>query len=428
MRELLMNARLICPLQNIDANGWLLIENGIIADSGNGTADSSIAADKITDCKGHIIGPSFVDMRVQSGYPGAEHLETMDSLLQSAASGGISTVVLLPSTLPVIDNAAIIDSLQVRADRANGPKVHCYGAMTKELKQEQMAELGLMAKAGAVGFASGTISIQSALSMYRIMNYAAMLDKPVIHHCEDFSLSENGDMNEGETSTRLGLLGKPALAETLVLERDVQLAEATGVHYHASHISTAGAVEIVRQAKQRGLKITADTAPPYFTMNEVAVSGYDTRMKMNPPLRCEEDREAIVDGLSDGTIDAVASDHIPVNPDMKNQPFTLASCGGPGLETVMQMTAKLVHGGQLSWQRAFEVLSTGPARILKLDNGSLKTGKSADLVQIDPNAACVIDAQTFKSLSRISPFDGQPCEGKVNRLWIDGISCLPDTS
>ena len=207
MRELLMDARLICPLQNIDANGWLLIENGIIADSGNGTAESSIAADKITDCKGHIIGPSFVDMRVQSGYPGAEHLETMDSLLQSAASGGISTVVLLPSTLPVIDNAAIIDSLQVRADRANGPKVHCYGAMTKELKQEQMAELGLMAKAGAVGFASGTMSIQSALSMYRIMTYAAMLDKPIIHHCEDFAF---GHFHTCDYSAGQATVGNPS--------------------------------------------------------------------------------------------------------------------------------------------------------------------------------------------------------------------------
>ena len=426
MRELLINARLICPLQNLDSTGWLLIENSIIADSGNGSADSSITTDKITDCKGEIIGPGFVDMRVQSGYPGAEHLETMDSLLQAAASGGISTVVLLPSTLPVIDNAAIIDSLQLRADRANGPKMHCYGAMTKELKQEQMAELGLMAKAGAVGFASGTTSIQSALSMYRIMTYSAMLNKPIIHHCEDLSLSEHGDMNEGETSTRLGLLGKPALAETLVLERDVQLAEATGVHYHASHISTAGAVEIIRQAKQRGLKITADTAPPYFMLNEVAVSGYDTRMKMNPPLRCEEDRRAIVDGLVDGTIDAVGSDHIPVNPDMKNQPFTLASCGGAGLETILQMTAKLVHGGQFSWKRAFQLLSTGPSRILQLDGGCLKTGKPADLVQINPHAASVIDPQTFKSLSRITPFDGQPCEGKVTGLWVDGLQCLPN--
>ena len=428
MRELLVNARLICPSQKLDAKGWLLIENGIIAETGKGNVDSSFTFDKITDCKGQIIGPGFVDMRVQSGYPGAEHLETMDSLLQAAASGGMSAVVLLPSTQPVIDNAAIIDSLKVRANRASGPKVHCYGAMTKELKQEQMAELGLMAKAGAVGFASGTMSIQSALSMYRIMTYAAMLDKPIIHHCEDFSLSEHGDMNEGETSTRLGLLGKPALAETLVLERDIQLAEATGAHYHASHISTFGSVEIIRQAKKRGLKITADTAPPYFMMNEVAVSGYDTRMKMNPPLRREEDRNGIVEGLADGTIDAIASDHIPVNPDMKNQPFTLASCGGTGLETVLQMTVKLVHGGQFSWQRAFELLSTGPSRILKLNGGSLEKDKPADLVQIDPHAACVIDAQRFKSLSRISPFDGQPCEGKVSRLWVDGISCLPETN
>ena len=425
MRQLLTNARLICPAQKQDETGWLLIEDGVIADSGTGANGKDITADKVTDCAGQIVGPGFVDMRVQSGYPGAEHLETLDSLLQAAAAGGLSTVVLLPSTIPVMDSAAMIDSLQLRARGIGGPKVCCYGAMTKELEQEQMAELGLMAKAGAVGFASGTMSVQSALSMRRIMTYAQMLDKPVIHHCEDFSLSEHGDMNEGETSTRLGLLGSPALAETIILERDIQLAELTGARYHASHVSTAGSVEIIRRAKQRGIHVSADTAPPYFMLNEVAVSGYDTRAKLNPPLRREDDRLAVVAGLADGTIDAIASDHVPVNPDMKNQPFTLASSGASGLETLFVLTAKLVHGGQLTWLQAFDLLSTGPARLLNLDCGTLQTGASADLVRIDPHASSVIQSQTFKSLSRITPFDGQPCEGQVTGLWVNGQVCFP---
>ena len=424
MRHLLKNARLICPTQKRDETGWLLIEDEVIAATGTGTAGQDVTADKVTDCTGQIIGPGFVDMRVQSGYPGAEHLETLDSLLQAAAAGGLSTIVLLPSTTPVMDTAAMIDSLQLRARGIGGPKVRCYGAMTKDLEQEQMAELGLMAKAGAVGFASGTMSVQSALSMRRIMTYAQMLDKPVIHHCEDYSLSEQGDMNEGETSTRLGLLGTPALAETIILERDIQLAELTGVRYHASHISTAGAVEIIRRAKQRGVTISADTAPPYFMLNEVAVSGYDTRAKLTPPLRGEEDRIAIVEGLADGTIDAIASDHVPVNPDMKNQPFTLASSGASGLETLFVLTAKLVHGGQLSWLQAFDLLSTRPSQLLGLDCGRLQPGAPADIVKIDPHAASVIHSQGFHSLSRITPFDGQPCEGQVTGLWVNGQACL----
>lgn len=426
MRQLLTNARLICPSQQRDETGWLLIEKKKIAASGTGAPSTDISADEVTDCGGQIIGPGFVDMRVQSGYPGAEHLETLDSLLQAAAAGGITSVVLLPSTTPVMDNAAMIDSLQLRARRIGGVKLHCYGAMTKELEQEQMAELGLMAKAGAVGFASGTMSVQNALSMRRILTYARMLDKPVIHHCEDTSLGEHGDMNEGETSTRLGLLGKPSIAETIILERDIQLAELTRAHYHASHISTAASVEIIRRAKQRGIKVSADTAPPYFMLNEVAVSGYDTRAKVNPPLRREDDRLAIINGLADGTIDAIASDHVPVNPDMKNQPFTLASSGASGLETLLAMTAKLVHGGHLSWTQAFTLLSTGPARLLGLSCGSLQAGAPADLVRIDPNASYVIKGQTFKSLSRITPFDGQPCEGRVTGLWVNGKACLAD--
>ena len=426
MRQLLTNARLICPSEGRDETGWLLIDKKAIADKGTDAPGPEITADKHIDCGGQIIAPGLVDMRVQSGYPGAEHLETLDSLLQAASAGGITSVVLLPSTTPVVDNAAMIDSLQLRARRIGGPKLYCYGAVTKELEQEQMAELGLMAKAGAVGFASGTMSVQSALSMRRIMAYAGMLDRPVVHHCEDASLSALGDMNEGETSTRLGLLGTPAVAETIILERDIQLAELTGAHYHASHISAARSVDLIRQAKQRGIRITADTAPPYFMLNEVAVSGYDTRAKLNPPLRGETDRAAICDGLADGTIDVIASDHIPVNPDMKNQPFTLASSGASGLETLLAMTAKLVHSGQLSWIQAINLLSTTPAKVLNIKGGTLAPGGPADLVMIDPNASYVIDSKTFKSLSRITPFDGQPCEGRVTGVWVNGKSSLSD--
>ena len=422
---LFTNAHLICPEQRLDSQGWLLTEHDRIKAIGTQLDNIPDAADaRIIDCKGHILAPGLVDMRVQSGDPGAEHLETLSSLKDAAAQGGITSFAILPSTEPVIDTAAMIDSLHLRASRIDGPTLYCYGALTKVLEDDQMAELGMMANAGACAFASGTLSIQNAQTMRRIMTYAAMLDKPVIHHCEDTSLSADGDMNEGETSTRLGMLGQPAAAETIILKRDIELAKLTGVHYHAAHISSAGSVDAIRQAKAEGVNITADTAPPYFMLNELSVSGYDAACKLNPPLRAETDRQAILQGLADGTIDAIASDHVPVNPDMKAQPFTQASTGASGIELLLTMAIRLVNTGTIGWLRALELISANPARILKLEAGSLKPGAIADLVQINPAQSWIIQGRAFKSLSRITPFEGQPTEGQVSGLWIGGTPAL----
>jgi dihydroorotase len=424
---LFINAHLICPEQGLDGNGWLATEGDKITAIGKG--DNFSGADKnakLIDCKGDILAPGLVDMRVKSGDPGAEHLETLSSLKEAAAHGGITSFAILPSTEPVIDTAAMIDSLHLRASRIDGPSLYCYGAITKELEDDQMAELGMMAGAGARAFASGSLSVQNAQTMRRIMTYASMLDLPVIHHCEDKSLTEDGDMNEGETSTRLGMLGQPAAAETIILQRDIELAKLTGVHYHAAHISTAGAVAAIRKAKTEGVRITADTAPPYFMLNELAVSSYDAACKLNPPLRTEADRLALLEGLQDGTIDAIASDHVPVNPDMKMQPFTQASTGASGIELLLCMTLRLVRTGTLSLSRAFALISRNPAQILKLEAGTLKPGMPADLVRINPNMSWIIEGRAFKSLSRITPFEGQPAEGKVTGLWIGGAPVARD--
>ena len=419
---LFINAHILCPEQKLDQQGWLLAEEGIIRAIGsNSDPLPAVKGAQKIDCKWAILAPGLVDMRVQSGDPGAEHLETLTSLKQAAAHGGITSLAVLPSTEPVIDTAAMIDSLQLRASRIDGPSIYCYGAMTKELEDDQMAELGMMAAAGACAFASGTLSIQNAQTLRRIMTYAAMLDRAVIHHCEDTDLTGEGDINEGETSTRLGMLGQPAAAEIVILKRDIELARLTGVHYHAAHISTAGAVAAIRQAKKEGVKITADTAPPYFLLNELSVSGYDAACKLNPPLRSEADRQAIIDGLQDGTIDAIASDHVPVNPDMKAQPFTQASTGASGIELLLTMTIKLVKTGAISWLRAFELTSQNPAKILKLEAGSLTPGNRADLVQINPDHSWIIEGRAFKSLSRITPFEGQPVEGQVTGVWVGGV-------
>ena len=424
MPHLLYNARLVCPERGIQEQGWLVTDNGLIEATSfdHDSFDDSIT-DRI-DCAGQIVGPGFVDMRVQSGYPGSEHLETLESLLKAAASQGITSLAVLPNTEPVIDNAAIIDSLMLRAGGYGLSQLYCYGAMSRGLEGEQMAELGMMSKAGAVGFANADISIPDAQTMRRIMTYAKMFNRPVIHHCAEASLTADTDMNEGETATRLGLIGQPAAAETLILQRDIALAEMTGAHYHAAHISAAASVSVIRDAKARGVNITADTAPPYFMLNEISVSGFDSSMKLTPPLRSEDDRLAIRDGLADGTIDAIASDHVPVDADQKTQPFSLASAGASALETLVPLSLTLVRSSHLTWQQFFQRLSAAPAHILGLQAGSVRAGMPADLVQINPDTAHIINPQHFVSLSRITPFAGLPCEGRVTGCWIGGEAKL----
>ena len=423
MRRLFNNARLICPAEVIDAHGWLLTEGDLIHSTGRGLASNDIksAADELVDCQGFILGPGLVDMRAETGDPGAQHLETLDTLLAAAAAGGVTSLVIQPSTEPVIDNASLINSLQMRASRRKGPTLYRYGAMSRNLDGTQMAELGMMADAGAVGFSNGTKSIQNSQSMRRVLTYSAMLNKPIIHHCEDTSLSDASDMNEGVTSTRLGLLGSPAEAETIILERDLQLVRLTGARYHAAHLTTAASLDAVRRAKDEGLPVTADTSAPYFQLNELAVSTYSSSAKLNPPLRAEHDRQAVMTALADGTIDAIVSDHVPVNPDMKYQPFSLASCGASGLEVMLVMTLKLVLNNVISWQRAFELLSLAPATILDIPGGTLSDGSVANIVVINPTIAWIITGREFNSLSRITPFEGQPVEGRVVRTVVRGV-------
>lgn len=415
------NARLICPASNKDELGHILVSEGKIIATGGGVLDSLPEQAKHIDCSGDILCPGLIDMRVQSRDPGAEHLENLSSLFAASIAGGVTSLVTLPGTDPVIDNAAMIDSLYLRAGRIIGPNLYAYGAMTKALDGERLAELGMMAEAGAVGFANTVTSISDALLMRRIMTYAEMLNLPVIHHCADTALSAGTEMHEGATATRLGLIGAPAIAESIILERDLAIAELTAVHYHAAHISTAASVEALRRAKDKGIAVTADTAPPYFTLNEIAVSNYDTAYKLNPPLRSEADRLAVLEGLSDGTIDAIASDHSPVSLDDKMQPFGVAAAGATGLETLLPMTLQAVHNKSLSLMRALEALTSAPATILGLAGGTLTEGAPADIIRINMDAGWVIDAQDLQSLCQITPFAGQPVQGKLTGCWVNGI-------
>jgi len=421
---LFTNARLIDPSRNLDGIGYLMVADGLITEAELGTP-SQCDLSKITqiiECGGACLAPGLIDMRVQSADPGNEHLEDLTILLKAAVSGGITSVVALPDATPVIDDASMIDSLTLRATRIGAAKLYLYGAATKKLRGKAMAELGMMADVGAVGFSNGSRTIMDAMVMRRLLAYSGMLDKPFIQHCEDHKLTAAGEMNESETSTRLGLIGAPSIAEAIIIDRDIHLVRLTGARYHAAHISTRAAVESIRHAKAEGLPITADTAPPYFLLNELAVSTYDTAFKLSPPLRSEDDRKAIIEALADGTIDAIASDHVPVDGDAKAQPFGPSQPGASGIDTLLALTLSLVHQNKLTLLRAMELLSLAPARILNLDGGGLIPGTAADLVMFDPESSWIVRGADFVSNSRITPFEGLPVQGRVRATWIAGAA------
>lgn len=418
----LFNAHLIDPSQSLDGIGYLDVIDGVVDAIGLGTPPNSGKFDQLIDCKKSCLSPGIVDMRVQPADPGAEHLESLSTLLAAAAGGGVTALACLPDTRPVIDEASAIDSLCLRASRIGGPRLYAYGAATKGLAGHEMAELGLMAEAGAVGFTNSATSINDSLIMRRLLAYSNMLDKPFIQHCEDHALTKDAEMNEGETSTRLGLLGSPSEAEVIIIDRDLHLLRRTGARYHVAHISTRAGIEAVREAKAEGLAVTADTAPPYFLLNELAISTYNTAFKLSPPLRSEDDRQAVIEGLVDGTIDAIASDHMPVDRDAKMQPFGPAQPGASGLDTLLALSLTLVHQGQISMARMIEALSLAPASILDIPGGTLTPGSSADFILFRPDSSWIVKSANFRSNSRITPFESHPVQGIVDATYVDGTA------
>jgi dihydroorotase len=416
-RLLIRGARLLDPGSELDATGDLLIEGAKIAAIGGKIAASD--ADVI-GAEGLCLAPGLVDMRVQLREPGAEHMESVESGGRAAAAGGVTTMAALPNTEPPIDDVSVVEFLARRAREARLAKIHTYAAATKALAGRHLTEMGLLAANGAVGFTDGTKAIADALVMRRVLSYAANFDLLVMQHPEEPSLAGAGEVNEGEIATRLGLAGIPPAAEVIIIERDLRLVELTGARYHAAHLSTAAAVEAIRNAKARGLQVTCDTAPPYFALNETAIGDYRTFAKLSPPLRSEWDRRAIVDGLADGTIDAIASDHAPWDQDSKRLPFSSAAYGIVGLETLLPLSLELYHNRHLSLLEVIARLTSAPARILRLSVGSLRKDAPADLVLFDPDLPWRISTDEFHSKSKNAPFDGRPVQGRVFRTMVDG--------
>jgi len=418
-RTLFRNARLLDPAGGLDARGDLLVEDGRIAALGK---IGPIGAAETIDCVGACLAPGLVDMRVELREPGAEHQESMPTGGLAAVAGGVTTMVALPNTDPVIDDVALVEFVARRSRDVGLARIRTYAAATKGMKGRELTEMGLLAGAGALAFTDAGQAIADAQVMRRALSYARTFDLLVIQHPEEPSLASGGAMNEGEVATRLGLPGIPPVAELIMVERDLRLAELTGGRLHIAHVSTEAAIAAIRAAKARRLPVTCDTAPHYFALNETAVGDYRSFAKVSPPLRSEWDRRAVITGLKDGTIDAIASDHAPHDQESKRLPFASAASGIIGLETLLPLTLELYHNGHLGLSEALAALTCQPADILRLPAGRLAVGAAADLVIFDLERPWRIDADALRSKSKNSPYDGRPVQGRVLRTVVAGRS------
>jgi dihydroorotase len=413
MDLLLKNGRVVDPARKIDTVTNVLIRDGKIASVGA----SNVSDIPVFDAAGLVVAPGFFDIHVHLREPGTEEAETIASGGAAAVAGGFSAVAAMPNTKPPNDNPSITHYIVSEARRSSPAHVFPIGAITKEQKGETLAEIGEMFEAGIAGISDDGKPVMDAQLFRRALEYSQMFGLPVIQHCEDLHLSKGGVMHEGLYSTRLGLKGIPAAAEETMVSRDLILAQLTGGKYHAAHLSTRAAVEMVRQAKSRGLNISAEVTPHHFTLTDAAVADYDTNAKMNPPLRSGEDVAALVHGLEDGTIDAIASDHAPHHVNLKMLEFDRAPFGITGLETAVALTLTKLR---LPIQRIVELLSLNPQKIMKVRPWGLFEGSDADLTILDLNRTWSFDVNQSRSRSRNSPFHGWQFKGKAVATLVGG--------
>lgn len=413
-----LNARLLDPATSLDAKGGLLIENGKILDVG--PAVTAPAGAETVDCAGACLAPGLIDMRVHAREPGEEYKETIATAAGAAVAGGVTTMVCLPNTQPAIDNPALVGFVLQRGREAGLANVQTYAALTQNTDGKKLAEIGLLQEAGAIAFTDGTKAIDDPVVMRRALTYAKTFGALIVQHPEEPRMAKGGEAHAGELSARLGLAGIPGIAEAMMLERDMRLVEMTGGRYHAGHVSTAEGIEVIRRAKAKGLRVTADTAPHYFALNENEIGEYRTFARLSPPLRPESDRVAVVQGLADGTIDVIASDHAPHDQESKRLPFGQAEPGIIGLETLLPLSLALHHNGKMSLLDVLRRLTLAPAELLGLPAGRLAKDAPADLVLFDLDKPWRVEEIKFRSTSKNSPFDNRPMQGHALRTIVGG--------
>lgn len=416
-RLLIRDGRLFDPATGLDQIADILIEDGLIAGIGRGLRGGGTA---VLDAAGLLVIPGLIDVHVHLREPGQEYKETIATGTAAAVAGGVTGVACMANTVPPNDDPAITEFIRKQAAAAGLARVYPIGAVTRRLEGTEIAEYGYQREAGVVALSDDGRPVMDSEVFRRALEYARAFDLVVITHCEDLALSRDGAMHEGAVSTELGLPGVPRAAEEVMVLRDLVLAELTGARLHIAHVSTAGAVAAIREAKRRGVRVTAETAPHYFTLTDEAVRGYNVNAKMNPPLREAADREAVIAGLADGTIDVIASDHAPHHEDDKRVEFARAANGIVGLETELGLTLRLVREGRLTLRQALAALTCRPADLLGLPGGRLAEGVPADLVLLDLEAEVRVEAAALRTRGRNSPFLGWTLPGRVEKTLVGG--------
>ena len=422
--KIFINARIIDPSQDIDEMGGLIVDNnGKIKALGKSVKKENIPTkiEKI-DLKGKILIPGIVDMKVFIGEPGFEYKENFRSLSNAALSGGVTSVVSMPNTSPVIDNVSMVDFILRRGRDKSGINIFPSATLTRNMEGKLMTEFGLLSKKGIIGFTDATKTIQNSEIMSRIMNYASDLDVLVMQHPEDQELSKGRCISEGEISTRLGLQGIPDIAEKIIIERDLSLLEEYPCRYHISQLSSAKSVDVIKKYKKQGLNFSVGVSINNLSLNENDIGDFKTFMKVSPPLRKETDRKALIKGIKEGLIDVIVSDHKPEDEESKRLPFAQAAEGSIGIETLLSLALELYHNESLSLKKIIETITYNPAKILKINKGTLKKGSDADLCIFDLNEPWKVDVSRLKSKSKNAAIENRKLQGKVLMTYLKGES------